>query len=137
MRPTALALSALVACDGESRPSESAVKAVPAVETVATTLRIGGSDSLVASLIPALGTAFERQQPDLRVAVTGGGSEQAIEQLLDGELDLAAPCRDATPSEDEQARVAGWSLFTPESRHVVAVDVVALAVHAPPFLRHS
>jgi len=128
MRP--LALLALVACDGAGRPSEPAAEqAVPDGATAGQTLRIGGAESLVASLLPALGSAFERQEADLHVKVTSSGSEAAIDRLLSGELDLAAPSRDATPSEDEQARANGWSLFTPESRHIVAVEIVALAVH--------
>jgi phosphate transport system substrate-binding protein len=128
MRP--LALTALLACDGAGRPTEEPAVPATAVEGSAAepSLKIGGADALAASLLPALGAAFEHAT-QLRVEVTSSGSEAAIDQLLSKEIDLAGPCRDATPSEDEQAKVDGWSFFGPASRHLVAVDVVALAVH--------
>jgi len=92
-------------------------------------LRIAGSDTLTAALLPALADTHQRTVGTLRFEIDPGDSAQGIGALLDGTADLAASARDASPSESEQAAVNGFSFDDAGVRHVVAVDVAAVAVH--------
>jgi phosphate transport system substrate-binding protein len=132
MRPSLVAVLLLVACDGRDGPAPAPASG----EGPAAGLRIGGTDVLAANLLAALAAEFEKQNADAHVAVTGNPRDNGIEQLLRGEVDLGAATRDATPSEDEQAKVAGWSFATPQSRHIVGVDVVAVAVNDANRIEH-
>jgi phosphate transport system substrate-binding protein len=98
--------------------------------TEATGLRLGGSEALVKRLVVPLVASWERSHGEGSARVVGQGSPTGgIRELLAGDLDAAFSSRDATPSEDEQARVDGFRFDDPASRHVVGVDVVAVAVH--------
>lgn len=93
-------------------------------------IRLGGSEALVKRLVQPLATSWERSRGAGTARVVGAGSPTGgIRELLDGELDAAFSSRDATPSEEEQARVHGFSFDDPASRHVIGVDVVAVGVH--------
>lgn len=116
----AFVLIGLVACGGPSTASQPAPKP---------TVQVGGSETLTEHLIPDLAKRFAELHPEIEVVVTSGGSGKGIRGLLDKELDLGASSREANPSEDEQAKAMGWSFLAPDSRHVIGVDVVALAVH--------
>jgi phosphate transport system substrate-binding protein len=107
-------------CDGTTEPSA----------TTAPTIRLGGSEALVKRLVMPLAESWQRSRPPGTVKVLGQGSSTGgIRELLTGELDAAFSSRDATPSEDEQARVSGYTFDDPQSRHVIGVDVVAVGVH--------
>ncbi len=111
------------------------------VETAGTAeseLHLGGPEALTRKLLPALTESYARQRNFAPGSQAGGGrfrlhalSEEGagIRELLDGELDGAVSSRDATPSEEEQAKVLGFTFDSPETRHIVAVDVVAVGVH--------
>lgn len=120
MRPIAALWVLLGACSGGA-PS--------ATGPTGSTLRIGGSETLTQRLIPALADSFRRGRSDVAVEVVPAGSSEGFAELLDGEVDLAAATRPALASEEEQAKVLGFSLHGPESRHLLGVDVVAVAVH--------
>lgn len=110
----------LIACGGPPAAPEP---------TAAPVIRVGGSETLTEHLLPDLAKRFAELHPEIEVAVTSGGSGKGIRGLLDQELDLGASSREANPSEDEQAKATGWSFGSPDSRHVIGVDVVAVAVH--------
>lgn len=92
-------------------------------------LRIGGAESMMSSLVPALTTTHSKTRGSLGFELSPSNSATGIGQLLDGELELAAATRDASPSEEEQAEVLGWSFGEEGVRHIVGVDVTAVAVH--------
>lgn len=92
-------------------------------------IRIRGSDLLAAKLIPALVETYRRETAGTEFRIEPSSTAGAISALLDGEADLVASERESRPSEEEQARVLHFSFDDPASRHVVAVDVVAVAVH--------
>jgi phosphate transport system substrate-binding protein len=92
-------------------------------------VRITGSDTLVDHLIPALVAGYEKAAPEVQFELQNGGTRAGFKALLDGEADLGAASIGSTPAEQEQARVNGFKLEDPDSRHIVAVNVVAVAVH--------
>ncbi|HHO50274.1 MAG TPA: hypothetical protein ENK18_05225 [Deltaproteobacteria bacterium] len=92
-------------------------------------LRIGGAESMMSSLLPALTSTHSRTRGTLEFELSSSNSAKGIGQLLDGELDLAAATRDASPSEEEQAKVLGWSFGDEGVRHIIGVDVTAVSVH--------
>ena len=111
---------ALAACNNE--PPPEADEAPPA-------LRIKGADTMMASLIPALVETYGRSSEvafDLETTRT----DAAIRALFDKTADLVASGRPPRPAEEEQAVVLGFSLDAEQSRHLVGVDVVGVAVHA-------
>lgn len=122
---TALAWGALTVGAGCGTPAPE-----PAASDAQRGLRLGGSEALVKRLVGPLVASWTRAHGEGSARVVGQGSPTGgIRELLDGELDAAFSSRDATPSEDEQARVEGFRFDDPASRHVVGVDVVAVAVH--------
>lgn len=93
----------------------------------APTLVISGSESMTRSLLPALVETFQRQHPENRVAVSGGGTGRGIRALLDGRSDLAAASRPHSPADQEQAKANGQDLTT--AARIIGVDVVSVSVH--------
>ena len=83
-----------------------------------------GSDTIV-NLALAWAETYQAQQPDVRVAVTGGGSGTGIAGLINGTVDIANASRRMKPEEMEAARANG---ITPVE-HVVARDAIAIVVH--------
>jgi phosphate transport system substrate-binding protein len=100
----------------------------PAVDGPST-LRIVGSESLTERLLPALARTHEEAVGTLVFDIEGGGSSVGMRAMLDGDAALAASSRPPLPAEEEQARANGYTLDGDDARHVVAVDVVAVAVH--------
>lgn len=93
-------------------------------------LEVGGPEALARRLLPELTGNYARQKAATPFRVRMIRSESGgIRELLDGELDAAVSSRDATPSEEDQAKVLGFTFDSPESRHIVGVDVVAIGVH--------
>ena len=92
-------------------------------------LRLEGSPTLTERLMPMLATEYERLHPDVRITISSTGSGDGIRALLDGKAEIAASSREARAAEEEQAVANGYSLKGDDARHIVGVDVVALAVH--------
>lgn len=63
-----------------------------------TKIRIDGSNS-VASINQALKQGFEKKFPGTNVEIATNGSQQALKDLLDGKIDIAAISRGLTPEE--------------------------------------
>ncbi len=104
----------LVAC----RPAEGEAGATGvAIQNV-------GSDTMV-NLALAWAEAYQAENPDVRIAVTGGGSGTGIAGLVNGTVDIANASRQMKPEEVEAARANG---ITPVE-HVVARDAIAVVVH--------
>ncbi|MFT4622334.1 MAG: phosphate transport system substrate-binding protein [Myxococcota bacterium] len=92
-------------------------------------LRIQGSQTTTRALLPALGAAWEKQRPDVKVEIVGGGSSEGLRALLAGEVDLAATARLPLPIEVEQAKADGWDIESDSARVIIGVDGVAVYAH--------
>ncbi len=83
-----------------------------------------GSDTLV-NIALAWAEAYRQVEPQVSVAVTGGGSGTGIAAMINGTVDLANASRAMKDSEIAQAQANG---FDPVE-HVVAIDALAVIVH--------
>ena len=83
-----------------------------------------GSDTMV-NLALAWAEAYREVQPEVAIAVTGGGSGTGIAALINGTVDIANASREMKESEIEQARANGIEPV----EHVVAIDALAVVVH--------
>jgi phosphate transport system substrate-binding protein len=83
-----------------------------------------GSDTML-NLALAWTEAYRMLRPDVRIAVTGGGSGTGIAGLIDGTVDIANASRRIKPEEFEAAQANG---ITPVES-VVARDAIAVVVH--------
>lgn len=83
-----------------------------------------GSDTLV-NVALAWAERYRQLEPDLSIAVTGGGSGTGIASLINGTVDIANASRPMKQSEFEDARANGIEPV----EHVVAIDALAVIVH--------
>lgn len=83
-----------------------------------------GSDTLV-NVALAWAENYRLVEPDISIAVTGGGSGTGIAALINGTVDIANASRDMKESEFEEARANGIEPV----EHVVAIDALAIIVH--------
>lgn len=104
---------------GCTRPSDSASAA-----SAQRTIQNKGSDTMV-NLALAWAEAYREQQPDVAIAVTGGGSGTGIAALINGTVDIANASREMKDDEIEQARSQGIEPI----EHRVAVDALAVIVN--------
>jgi phosphate transport system substrate-binding protein len=95
--------------------------AFPAPATVpqGTTVKINGSTSMTA-INQALSDRFQAKFPGTQVSASYGGSDAALQAVLDGKVDLAAIGRPLTDAEKAKGLVA-----LPVARHKIAVIVAA------------
>jgi phosphate transport system substrate-binding protein len=80
-----------------------------------------GSDTML-QLAQAWAEAYGKVQPDLAIAVTGGGSGAGIAALINGTTEIANASRRI---KDEEVAKLG----RPAQEHQVAVDALAVIVH--------
>jgi phosphate transport system substrate-binding protein len=83
-----------------------------------------GSDTMV-NLALAWAEGYQIIRPDIRVAVSGGGSGTGIAALINGTVDLANASRRITEEEIDAARGRGYNPI----EFVVARDAIAVIVH--------
>ncbi|MFU8771986.1 MAG: phosphate ABC transporter substrate-binding protein, partial [Anaerolineales bacterium] len=83
-----------------------------------------GSDTMV-NLALAWAEEYQNIRPDIRVAVSGGGSGTGIAALINGTVDLANASRQITVEEISAARSRGYDPV----EFVVARDAIAVIVH--------
>ncbi len=84
------------------------------------TLQIKGSDTMV-NLGQSWAEAYMGKNPDVSIAVTGGGSGTGIAAILSGTCDLAQSSRDVTEEEKTKASSTG----APLKQLTVAYDGIA------------
>ena len=89
-----------------------------------TVLQNKGSDTLV-NVAQAWAEAYKEVNPNIAVAVTGGGSGTGISAMINGTVDLANASRKMKDSEIEMAR--NNSIEPVE--HVVGFDALAVFLH--------
>ena len=87
-------------------------------------IQIKGSDSEV-NLVQRLAEVFMQKNPDVNIAVTGGGSGTGIAALINKTTDIANSSRDLEPKEEAAAKKAGVTPF----RVVFATDAISAVVH--------
>lgn len=88
------------------------------------TIQNKGSDTLV-NLALAWAEAYRQVNPDLLIAVTGGGSGTGIASLINGTVDIANASRQMKENEIAEAQANG---IVPVE-FIVAIDALAVAVH--------
>jgi len=114
---TAIAICMTVACvgSGGDNGGSSSDRVV---------LQNKGSDTLV-NVAQAWAEAYREVNPNVAVAVTGGGSGTGIAALLNGTVDLANASRKIKPKERKTAEKNGVQPV----EHVVGHDALAVFVH--------
>ena len=80
-----------------------------------------GSDTLV-NIALAWAEAYREVEPEVSIAVTGGGSGTGIAALINGTVDIANASRAMKDKEIEEARANGIDPI----EHVVAIDALAI-----------
>ncbi len=83
-----------------------------------------GSDTLV-NVAQAWAEAYKKVEPNVAVAVTGGGSGTGISSLINGTVDLANASRKIKDKEREAAQKKGIEPV----EHTVGFDALAIFVH--------
>ena len=83
-----------------------------------------GSDTLV-NVAQAWAEAYQGINPELAIAVTGGGSGTGIASMINGTVDLANSSRKIKDSEMEQAQANGQNPI----EHIVGYDALAVYTH--------
>ena len=99
------------------------------IEPEKAVLRIGGTATMMEGLIPALVETHQSTRGTLAFQLAEPTEDHGFAELIAGELDLAAATRPAKPLETERSVTKGWSLQGENVRHLVGVDVTAVAVH--------
>ena len=88
------------------------------------TIQNKGSDTLV-NLALAWAERYQKIRPEVRLAVTGGGSGTGIAAILNGTVDIANASRQISV---EELRAAGQLGITPVE-FIVSRDAIAVVVH--------
>jgi phosphate transport system substrate-binding protein len=83
-----------------------------------------GSDTIV-NLALAWAEAYKEVEPQIDIAVTGGGSGTGIAALINGTVDVANASRQIKPVEREEAESNGVDPI----EFVIARDAIAIIVH--------
>jgi phosphate transport system substrate-binding protein len=108
----------LTAC---SQTGDQAPSAAPNPQRA---LQNKGSDTMV-NLALAWAETYRQVNPDLLIAVTGGGSGTGIAALINGTVDIANASRQMKADEIAEAQANGIEPV----EFVVAIDALAVAVH--------
>jgi len=87
-------------------------------------IQINGSDTEV-NLVQSLAETYMDKNPNVRIAVTGGGSGTGIAAIINGQTDIANSSRSMRESELEQARQRGIEPFP----IIFATDGLAIITH--------
>lgn len=89
------------------------------------TVNVAGSDTMV-NLANVWAEAFMDANPDVDIAVKGGGSGNGIAALINGSVDLANASREVKDEEEQQAQAKGVDIV----ETAVARDGIAVIVNA-------
>jgi phosphate transport system substrate-binding protein len=104
--------------------SQASVQMPPVASAPQRALQNKGSDTMV-NLALAWAETYRQVNPDLLIAVTGGGSGTGIAALINGTVDIANASRQMKDDEIAQAQANGINPV----EFVVAIDALAVAVH--------
>ena len=98
--------------------------AAPAALASRAEIIINGSTTVL-PVVQHAGEAFMAENPDINLAISGGGSGNGINALIEGLCHVAMSSRDIRPSEVARAKARGINLF----KTAVAVDALVPVVH--------
>lgn len=98
--------------------------AVGGNDNASVTIQNKGSDTIV-NLALAWAEEYQDINPQVRIAVTGGGSGTGITALINGTVDIANASRRIKAEEQEAAKANGIEPV----EHVIALDAIAIIVH--------
>ncbi len=115
-----LALAFLTACSGPAGAPANAAAASARGHAI----QNKGSDTMV-NLALAWAEAYRVDHPDVKIAVTGGGTGTGIAALINGTADMANASRALKANEIEEAKANGFEPL----EHVVAIDALAVIVN--------
>ena len=107
----------LVACRSDPEGAEEGIGTQRAIQNK-------GSDTIV-NLALAWAEAYRAANPEISIAVTGGGSGTGIASLINGTVDIANASRAMKDNEIENARANGIEPI----QHTIAVDALAIITH--------
>jgi phosphate transport system substrate-binding protein len=83
-----------------------------------------GSDTIV-NLALAWAEEYQKENPNVRISVTGGGSGTGIAALINGTVDIANASRQIKPEEEQEAKSKGIDPV----EFVIARDAIAVIVN--------
>lgn len=89
-------------------------------------LRLKGSDTLGAKLVPQWAESHKADHPGTKFEIAAEGSSTAFPALLDGTADIGMSSRDIKPEEAKRFEEKGIAI----ERHIVAYDVLVIVVNA-------
>ncbi|BCU79243.1 phosphate ABC transporter substrate-binding protein [Luteolibacter sp. LG18] len=89
-------------------------------------LRLKGSDTLGAKLVPQWAESYKADHPGTKFEIAAEGSSTAFPALLDGTADIGMSSRDIKPEEAKRFEEKGIAI----ERHIVAYDVLVIVVNA-------
>jgi phosphate transport system substrate-binding protein len=110
----------ILATSCRSEPSQTAEASIGEERAI----QNKGSDTLV-NVALAWAENYRLVEPNISIAVTGGGSGTGIAALINGTVDIANASRAMKESEFEDARANGIEPV----EHIVAIDALAIIVH--------
>ncbi len=101
-----------------------AIAVAPASGNARTLIQNKGSDTLV-NVAQAWAEAYSKANPDVAVAVSGGGSGTGIAAMINGTVDIANASRKMKGKEVDTAKERGQNPV----EHVVGYDALAVYLH--------
>src|SRR3989338_3912778 len=87
-------------------------------------IEINGSDTLL-QLVSGLAESYSKQNPNVKISVTGGGSGAGIASLINGNIDIADSSRKIKQEELDNAAANGVKPF----EFVIANDMLSVIVN--------
>jgi phosphate transport system substrate-binding protein len=120
----AVALVALTGCSGSSTPASSTTGSTTG-SALSGTINVSGSDTMV-NMAGAWAQKFMTENPDVQIAVKGGGSGVGIAAIINKTVDVADSSRSIKTEEVDQAKANGVDPVTTE----VARDGVTIIVNS-------
>ncbi len=120
----ALSLVALLLATGCARPDTDSSEPGTTSRSGRVVLQNKGSDTLV-NVAQAWAEAYKAVDPNVAIAVSGGGSGTGISALINGTVDLANASRKMKDKEVQSARERGIEPV----EHTVGFDALAVFVH--------
>ncbi|HEX7556064.1 MAG TPA: phosphate ABC transporter substrate-binding protein, partial [Leptolinea sp.] len=122
MKSAAISLFATVVLLGACAPAPQTVQA--SNSQASAYIQNKGSDTMV-NLALLWAEAYQRENPDIRLSVTGGGSGTGFTALMTNTVDIANASRAIKPEEINEAATKNFKPI----EYVVARDAIGVIVH--------
>lgn len=122
MKSAAISLLATVVLLGACAPAPQTVQTTGSPSSAY--IQNKGSDTIV-NLALLWAEAYQKENPDIRISVTGGGTGTGITALMTNTVDIANASRAIKPEEIKEAESHGFKPI----EFVVARDAIGVIVH--------